>query len=81
MPAPDYYRLKGDYCAYRLCAGKNPLANRIPERALIAIEDIVRSHANGASAPEILRALPARVPLRTLQYRLKYLVTRSRLTN
>ncbi len=33
----------------------------------------------GVSAPEILRALATPVPPRTLQYRLKHLVTRNRL--
>ena len=47
--------------------------------ALASIEDIVRHHRNGVSAPEILRALPAPIPPRTLQYRLKHLVTRNRL--
>jgi len=55
------------------------LANHIPEEALAAIEDAVRRHANGVSAPEIMRALATPVPQRTLQYRLKHLVTRNRL--
>jgi Fic family protein len=55
------------------------LANQIPIEALAAIEGVVRRHPNGVSAPEILRALPAPIPRRTLQYRLKHLVTRNRL--
>jgi hypothetical protein len=55
------------------------LANQIPEEALVAIEDAVRRHPNGVSAPEILRALVTPIPSRTLQYRLKHLVTRNRL--
>ncbi len=55
------------------------MANQIPEEALAAIEDVVRRHRKGASAPEILRALTTPIPLRTLQYRLKQLVTRNRL--
>jgi hypothetical protein len=55
------------------------LANQIPEEALAAIEDAVRRNPNGVSAPEILRALAAPVPPRTLQYRLKHLVTRNRI--
>ena len=55
------------------------MANRIPKEALAAIEDIVRRHPNGVSTPKILRALAAPIPPRTLQYRLKQLVTRSRL--
>jgi hypothetical protein len=54
------------------------LANQIPEEALVVIEDLVRRHPS-VSAPEILRALPAPIPPRTLQYRLKHLVTRNRL--
>ena len=55
------------------------MANQIPEEALAAIEDAVRRNPNGVSAPEILRALAAPVPPRTLQYRLKHLVTRNRI--
>jgi hypothetical protein len=54
------------------------LANQFPVQVLIAIEDVVRRHP-GVSAPEILRALRAPVPPRTLQYRLRHLVTRNRL--
>ena len=55
------------------------MASRIPEEALIAIEDAVRRNPNGVSAPEILHALATPVPQRTLQYRLKHLVTLNRL--
>jgi hypothetical protein len=55
------------------------LANQIPEEALAAIEEAVRRNPNGVSTPEILRALAAPVPPRTLQYRLKHLVTRNRI--
>jgi Fic family protein len=55
------------------------LANRIREEALVAIEDAVRGHPDGVSAPEILRALVIPIAPRTLQYRLKHLVTRNRL--
>lgn len=55
------------------------MANQIPEEALAAIEEVVRRNPNGVSAPEILRALAAPIPPRTLQYRLKHLVTRSRI--
>jgi hypothetical protein len=55
------------------------LASQIPEEALIAIEDAVRRNPNGVSAPEILHALATPVPQRTLQYRLKHLVTLNRL--
>ena len=55
------------------------MASRIPEEALIAIEDAVRRHPGGVSAQEILHALANPVPQRTLQYRLKHLVTLNRL--
>ena len=55
------------------------MASRIPDEALIAIEDAVRRKPAGVSAPEILRALATPVPQRTLQYRLKHLVTLKRL--
>ena len=55
------------------------MANQIPEQALAAIEVAVRRHANGTSAPQIMHALATPVPRRTLQYRLKHLVTRNRL--
>src|SRR5260370_14960159 len=55
------------------------MANQIPMEALAAIEDVVRRHPNGVSAPEILRALPAPIPPSTLQSLLKHLVTRNRL--
>lgn len=46
---------------------------------MAAIEDAVRRSPNGVSAPEILRALTMPAPPRTLQYRLKHLVTGNRL--
>lgn len=55
------------------------MANQIPEKALAAIEEAVRRNPNGVSTPEILHALAAPVPPRTLQYRLKHLVTRNRI--
>jgi Fic/DOC family len=55
------------------------LANQIPEEALTAIEDAVRHHPGGVSASEVLHALASPVPPRTLQYRLRHLVTRKRL--
>jgi Fic/DOC family len=56
------------------------LANHIPDDALDAIEEVVHRYpGGGASAQEILRALAVPIPLRTLQYRLKSLVTRNRL--
>jgi hypothetical protein len=58
---------------------KAALANQIPEEALAAMEHAVGRHPGGASAAEIMRALAAAIPQRTLQYRLKHLVTRKRL--
>jgi Fic family protein/DNA-binding transcriptional ArsR family regulator len=55
------------------------VANQIAEAALVAIEDAVRRYPGGASAREVLHHLELPVPLRTLQYRLRYLVTRQRL--
>jgi hypothetical protein len=55
------------------------LANQLPEKALTAIEAVLRRKPNGLSAPEILRALAAPIPPRTLQYRLQQLVTRNRI--
>jgi fido (protein-threonine AMPylation protein) len=55
------------------------LANHIPEAALRAIENAVRRSPHGVAAPEILQALAAPVPPRTLQYRLRQLVARNRI--
>jgi hypothetical protein len=54
------------------------LANQVPDEALAAIEEGVRRYPGGVSAPEILRVLATPVPPRTLQYRLKHLVTQNR---
>lgn len=55
------------------------MAQQISEDALISIENAVRKHPEGAAAPEIMRTLGATIPLRTLQYRLKFLVENDRL--
>ena len=55
------------------------MARRIPEEELTAIENAVRLHAGSARAREIAAALTTKVPVRTLQYRLKYLVDAGRL--
>ena len=55
------------------------MAKQIPEAGLAAIEEVMRSYPGGASAQQILRALTTPLPLRTLQYRLKYLITHDRL--
>lgn len=55
------------------------MAQRIREQHLTDIEDAVRQHPEGATAQQIAVALPAGIPLRTLQYRLKHLVDQNRL--
>ena len=55
------------------------MANQIPEDALADIEEAACRHPDGASASEIMRALSTPIPQRTLQYRLKQLVSRKRL--
>lgn len=55
------------------------MANQIPDDALATIEEIVSLHKGAIPASEILRALSAPIPQRTLQYRLKRLVSDSRL--
>lgn len=55
------------------------MANQIPDDALTAIEKVIRLQTGAVSAPEILHALPAPIPQRTLQYRLKRLVSDKRI--
>lgn len=55
------------------------MARPIPEHELVAIEEIVRGHPEGATAQQIADALPDSLPLRTLQYRLQRLVGEGRL--
>lgn len=55
------------------------MSNRIQPDALFAIENSVHRHTNAVSAQEILQELGVEIPLRTLQYRLKYLVEHNRL--
>ena len=55
------------------------MAKQISDHDLTAIEQAVGSYPEGASAQQILQALPPPIPLRTLQYRLKHLVTHNRL--
>lgn len=54
------------------------MAKWIPEEDLAAIEQIVRHHSGGVTAQQIQGELKTRTPLRTLQYRLKYLANRKR---
>jgi DNA-binding transcriptional ArsR family regulator len=51
-----------------------------PKQELEAIENIVRQYTDGVGAPDIARALPTKIPERTLQYRLKLLVDAGQLT-
>ena len=51
----------------------------IPEEELQAIEEAVRRHPEGASLEQIERGLKAIVPRRTMQHRLKHLVSKDRL--
>lgn len=53
---------------------------RIPEESLAAIEQAVAKRPDGASFSDIAEALPERPADRTLQYRLKYLVDKGRLS-
>lgn len=53
---------------------------RIPEESLAAIEQAVAKRPEGASFSDIAEALPKRLADRTLQYRLKYLVDKGRLS-
>ncbi|MBI2603377.1 MAG: Fic family protein [Deltaproteobacteria bacterium] len=55
------------------------MAKRIPEEALQVIEAAARRHPEGVTAKQISRNLKEAIPLRTLQYRLKYLVDNKRL--
>lgn len=55
------------------------MPRQIGELDLQAIEEVVRRHAEGATAQQIAAALESRLPRRTLQYRLKTLVDRNRI--
>ncbi len=55
------------------------MPKHIPEGKLQAVEEIVGRYPGGVTAQEVARRLKAEVPLRTLQYRLKYLADAGRL--
>jgi len=55
------------------------MSKRIPEEELAAIEGVLRRYPGSVAAREIAHALKPGLPLRTLQYRLKYLVDANRL--
>ena len=55
------------------------MARRLSEEDLKAIEVAIQSRSGGLTAQEIRKILKSALPLRTLQYRLKYLVDNNRL--
>ena len=55
------------------------MARRLPEDSLQAIVEAARRHPDGVTAGEVADSLPADLPRRTLQYRLKALVDDGRL--
>ena len=55
------------------------MAKRVPEEKFQAIEAIVSMFPNGTGIREIANNLDEKIPRRTLQYRLKYLVNEGRL--
>ncbi len=55
------------------------MANKIPQDALKELLDVVADHPDGIAAPSIAERLTGHVPRRTLQYRLKQLVTNGHL--
>jgi hypothetical protein len=54
------------------------MANRLPDNALTTIEAIIRAQTGTLTAAQILHALPLAIPSRTLQFRLKRLVSEHR---
>jgi len=50
------------------------MPRQIPKAELNAILDAIRAHPGGASLRDIAKTLRPKLPQRTLQYRLKYLV-------
>jgi hypothetical protein len=51
------------------------MANKVPDRAVQAILDIIAAHPQGMGTAQIANLLSDNTPRRTLQYRLKQLVT------
>ena len=51
------------------------MANKVPEDVLKELMDVVADHPDGIAAPGIAERLTGDVPRRTLQYRLRQLVT------
>ena len=56
------------------------MANQISPEAISDILAAIGSHPDGASLQDVAKALKTEVPLRTLQYRLRLLVTDGRIT-
>lgn len=56
------------------------MAKPIPEDELQAIEDAIRAQPDGASLEQIERGLKQAMPRRTLQHRLKHLLSKNRLS-
>jgi len=55
------------------------VARQLREQDLRAIEEVARRHPEGATAKQIFHGLRSPIALRTLQYRLRYLVAHKRL--
>ena len=55
------------------------MANKVPEDSLQELLTIVAAHPGGVAAPDIAERLSDDIPRRTLQYRLKQLVSNGRL--
>src|SRR5690242_8196987 len=56
------------------------MAKQIGEEELVAIEAALRSYPEGAGLREIAKVIKPRIPDRTLQYRLRHLVSQKRVT-
>lgn len=56
------------------------MPKQIAEQDLVAIEDAIKTHPDGASLSEIAEAIKPPLPPRTLQYRLRHLVSENRVT-
>lgn len=56
------------------------MPKQIAEQDLVAIETAIKEHPDGASLREIAEAIKPHLPHRTLQYRLRHLVSENRVT-
>lgn len=57
------------------------MAKSIPEKHLKSIEDVLKRHPDGISLSIISKALKGKIPQRTLQYRLRYLLDKGRVVS